>query len=193
MRCSERCDCLLSVSDFCVCAASRDADGWTAEFRIPLSQLRYAADRETQEWGLQFGRTHFRTGEESFWNPMSPDEDGMVSQFGTLRDLRGLRPPRQLEIMPYVASALTRAPGDAADPFYSSNDLEPRVGLDVKYGLTSDLTLTATVNPDFGQVDIAQAVEVREEHGPGGVLAGLGFTFRRRWRRLFSTPPNAGR
>ena len=134
-------------------AASRDADGWTAEFRIPLSQLRYAADRETQEWGLQFGRTHFRTGEESFWNPMSPDEDGMVSQFGTLRDLRGLRPPRQLEIMPYVASALTRAPGDAADPFYSSNDLEPRVGLDVKYGLTSDLTLTATVNPDFGQVE----------------------------------------
>jgi len=134
-------------------AASRDETGWTAEFRIPLSQLRYAADRETQEWGLQFGRTHHRTGEEVFWNPMSPEQDGMVSQFGTLRDLRGLRAPRQLEVMPYVASALTRAPGDAANPFYSSNHLEPRVGLDVKYGLTSDLTVTATVNPDFGQVE----------------------------------------
>ncbi|WP_412070249.1 DUF5916 domain-containing protein [Rubrivirga sp. IMCC43871] len=134
-------------------AASQDETGWTAEFRIPLSQLRYAAGQGTQEWGLQFGRTHHRTGEEAFWSPMSPDENGMVSQFGTLSGLRDLRPPRQLEIMPYVASSLTRAPGDDLDPFFADNDLDPRVGLDLKYGLTSDLTLTATVNPDFGQVE----------------------------------------
>ena len=134
-------------------AASRDEAGWTAEFRIPLSQLRYAGGLATQDWGLQFARTHVRTGEESFWSPMSPDEDGTVSQFGQLRGLENLRPPRQLELMPYVASALTRAPGDDLDPFYAENDLDPRVGLDVKYGLTSDLTLTATINPDFGQVE----------------------------------------
>src|SRR5690606_25250332 len=127
--------------------------GWTAEFRIPLSQLRYAAEREVQDWGLQFARDHLRTGEETFWSPMRPDQDGTVSQFGTLRGLQNLRPPRQLEIVPYVASSLTRAPGDDIDPYYAANDLDPRVGVDLKYGLTSDLTLTATVNPDFGQVE----------------------------------------
>ncbi len=134
-------------------AATRDETGWTAEFRIPLSQLLYPGGLATQDWGLQFSRTHVRTGEESFWSPMSPDENGVVSQFGHLRGLRDLRPPRQLEVMPYVASSLTRAPGDDVDPFYAQNDLDPRVGLDLKYGLTSNLTLTATVNPDFGQVE----------------------------------------
>ena len=134
-------------------AASQDEAGWTAEFRIPLSQLRYPGGQASQDWDLQFSRTHVRTGEESFWSPMSPDADGVVSQFGHLRGLRDLRPPRQLEVMPYVASSLTRAPGDDVDPFYAQNDLDPRVGLDLKYGLTSNLTLTATVNPDFGQVE----------------------------------------
>ncbi len=134
-------------------AATRDAEGWTAEFRIPLSQLRYAGGLDVQDWGLQFGRDLVRTGEQVFWSPVNPEVDGMVSQFGTLAGLRSLRPPRQLEVMPYVASVLTRAPGDDLDPYYASNDVAPRVGVDLKYGLTSDLTLTATVNPDFGQVE----------------------------------------
>ena len=134
-------------------ATSRDAAGWTAEFRIPLSQLRYAGSEGPQSWGVQFLREIQRTGERVAWSPILPDEDGFVSRFGALEDLRGLRSPRQLEVVPYVASALTRAPGDDFDPFYAENDLDPRVGLDVKYGLTSNLTLTATVNPDFGQVE----------------------------------------
>ncbi|MEM0963801.1 MAG: DUF5916 domain-containing protein, partial [Bacteroidota bacterium] len=134
-------------------ATSRDETGWTAEFRIPLSQLRYASGRAVQTWGLQFTREINRTGERLAWAPVLPDEDGFVSRFGTLADLRGLRSPRQLELQPYVASSLTRAPGNDLDPFYADNDLDPRVGLDVKYGLTSNLTLTATVNPDFGQVE----------------------------------------
>ncbi len=137
-------------------ATSRDAEGWTAEFRIPLSQLRYTPAEGEQEWGLQFGRDINRTGEKAFWAPMLPEDNGMVSLFGTLRGLRGLRAPRQLELQPYVASSLTRAPNDddlGRDPYYASNDLDPRVGLDLKYGLSSDLTLTATVNPDFGQVE----------------------------------------
>ena len=134
-------------------ATSRDEDGWTAEFRIPLGQLRYAGTEGAQTWGLQFMREIFRTGERVAWSPILPDVDGFVSRFGALSDLRGLRAPRQLEVMPYVASSLTRAPGDDVDPFYAENDLDPRVGLDLKYGLTSNLTLTATVNPDFGQVE----------------------------------------
>ena len=135
-------------------ATSRDENGWTAEFRIPLSQLRYAASEGEQAWGVQFGRDIHRTGESAFWSPWLPDDNGVVSLFGTLGRLRGLRPPRQLELVPYVASALTRAPtDDPFDPYYASNDLDPRIGLDLKYGITSDMTLTATINPDFGQVE----------------------------------------
>ena len=134
-------------------ATSRDSAGWTAEFRIPLSQLRFAGGAAVQTWGLNFQRVHFRTGETSLWAPILPSDQGYVSRFGTLADLRGLTPPRQLEVVPYVAAAVERAPGDAADPFYSATEAAPRAGADVKYGITSDLTLTATVNPDFGQVE----------------------------------------
>ena len=133
-------------------AVSRDATGWTAEFRIPLSQLRFASGAD-QSWGIEFGRKHLRTNEQSFWAPIVPEQNGVVSQFGTLAGLRDLSAPRNLEIQPYIASALTRAPGNDLDPFFAENDLDPRVGLDVKYGVTSDITLTATVNPDFGQIE----------------------------------------
>ena len=134
-------------------AVSRDEKGWTAEFRIPLSQLRFAASEGEQTWGLEFSRRHFRTNEQTFWAPIDPEANGVVSQFGTLTALRGLRAPRNLEVRPYAATNVTRAPGDPSDPFYNATDADPRVGLDLKYGLTGDLTLTATVNPDFGQVE----------------------------------------
>ena len=132
---------------------SQDADGWTAEFRIPLSQLRYAAGPGEQAWGVQFTREIRRLGEHATWAPIAVGEDGWVSRFGDLSGLSDLRAPRRLEIVPYLASAVTRAPGDAADPFYATTDAEPRLGADVKLGVTSDITLTATVNPDFGQVE----------------------------------------
>ncbi|MDT0630726.1 DUF5916 domain-containing protein [Rubrivirga sp. S365] len=134
-------------------ATSRDEGGWTAEFRIPLSQLRFAGGAAVQTWGLNVQRVHFRTGETSLWAPVLPSDPGYVSRFGTLADLRGLAPPRQLEVVPYLAASVERAPGDAADPFFRATEATPRVGADVKYGITSDLTLTATVNPDFGQVE----------------------------------------
>ena len=134
-------------------ATSRDEAGWTAEFRIPLSQLRYDGRAAVQTWGLQFTREVQRTGEASAWAPILPDQDGFVSRFGALSGLRDLRSPRRFELQPYVASSLARAPGDDLDPYFAENDLDPRVGLDVKYGVTSDVTLTATVNPDFGQVE----------------------------------------
>ena len=132
---------------------SRDAGGWTAEFEIPLSQLRYAGGAGPHTWGFQLARIHFRTGELSYWTPRPRNVEGYVSQFGSLTIPSALPSPRRFEAVPYVASALTRAPGDAADPFYDETALEPRVGLDVKLGLTSGLTLAATVNPDFGQVE----------------------------------------
>ncbi|MEL6443237.1 MAG: DUF5916 domain-containing protein [Bacteroidota bacterium] len=134
-------------------ATRRDDAGWTAEFAIPLAQLRFAGGEGPHTWGVQFRRTHFRTGEVAYWAPQLPSTFGIVSRFGALTIPGALRAPRAVEVQPYVASALTRAPGDAADPFYQASDLAPNVGVDFKVGLTSDLRLTGTVNPDFGQVE----------------------------------------
>ena len=139
-------------------AVTRDADGWTAEFRIPLSQLRYAAAAGEQTWGVEFGRTIQRTGEEVFWAPQRPALDGFVRNFGELTGLRDLGAARRFELVPYVSAQATRAPdtrapGGPADPYYASTEATPRAGLDLKLGLTPGLTLTATVNPDFGQVE----------------------------------------
>ena len=132
--------------------------GWTAEFRIPLSQLRFRSGDGPQTWGIEFQRDLARNQEQAFWAPLLPDVDGVVSRFGRLDGLDGLRAPRGLEVQPYVASTLVREPGDGANPFYRENALSGSVGADVKYGLTSNLTLSATINPDFGQVEADPAV-----------------------------------
>ncbi len=137
-------------------STSRDSAGWTAEFRIPLGQLRYTPGAET--WGVEFGREIQRTGEEGMWAPILPTDNGLVSRFGELTGLVGLASPRRFEVVPYISAEAvrapdTRAPGSPADPYYASTDLAPRVGVDLKLGLTPGLTLTATVNPDFGQVE----------------------------------------
>ncbi|HEX6373832.1 MAG TPA: DUF5916 domain-containing protein [Longimicrobium sp.] len=141
-------------------ATATDSAGWTAEFRIPLSQLRFNPPPagEQQTWGVQFFRYISRRDEWSHWAPWLPTYAGFVSRFGELRELRGLRAPRRLELMPYSSARLDRQPERAGDPFYSTNDAGGSVGLDVKLGVTSGLTLTGTVNPDFGQVELDPAV-----------------------------------
>jgi len=135
-------------------AARIDSLGWTAEFRIPLSQLRFnrPAAGEEQVWGVNFRRLVARTNEESYWAPLPRDANRLVSLFGELRGL-DVRPSRRLEITPYTVTRLERTPGDAGDPFHRVNATGFAAGADLKYGLTSDLTLTATLNPDFGQVE----------------------------------------
>ncbi len=132
--------------------ARLDADGWTAELRIPLSQLRFSAGKDPT-WGVNFSRTIARRSEVAYWAPIPPTAGGHVSLYGDLVGLEDLSPPGNLELLPYSVGRVSRAPGDQADPFYEENDLWATAGLDVKYGITSNLTLTATVNPDFGQVE----------------------------------------
>ncbi|MEX0980267.1 MAG: DUF5916 domain-containing protein, partial [Gemmatimonadota bacterium] len=129
-----------------------DAEGWTAEFRIPYSQLRFSG-ASVQHWGINFARDHARQNETSTWAPLSQEENAIVSRSGTLRGLENLRPPRRIEIQPYVLARTERAPGDPANPFHSSTDHSGAVGADIKYGITSNLTLDLTMNPDFGQVE----------------------------------------
>ncbi|CAN5626842.1 hypothetical protein BH23BAC4_BH23BAC4_16960 [soil metagenome] len=138
-------------------AAARTEDGWTAEFRIPFSQLRFSDDSD-RPWGIQFSRDIFANGETSFWSPVAQNDAGFVSRFGRMHRPEGVRTPRRVELMPYVASRLTRAPGDAGNPFYQANQLSPNLGADAKVGVSGNLTLTATINPDFGQVEADPAV-----------------------------------
>jgi hypothetical protein len=138
-----------------------DEHGWTAEFRIPLSQIRYAASGDAQTWGLQFGRTIARREEMSFWSPLEANASGFVSLAGTLTDVHGLASPKRMELLPYMVSKVTRAPAPASavpSPFWRATDPAATAGADLKYGLTPNLTLTATVNPDFGQVEADPAV-----------------------------------
>jgi len=133
-------------------AVHRDAHGWTAELRIPLAALRFTPGGDGV-WGFEAIRIVARTHEQSFWAPLRRDDSRTVARFGQLRGLRGLPSPRRLELLPYTVSGVTRAPGQGADPFYAANAFRGSAGLDLKYGVTSDLTLDATVNPDFGQVE----------------------------------------
>jgi len=134
-------------------------NGWSVEIRIPLSQLRFSPGGGEQLWGVNFQRRIARKGEISFWAPTSQSENRLVSRFGRLHGIEGLAEPRRLEIMPYAAGSLQRAPDPGtANPFYNNNHFSGNLGGDIRYGLTSNLTLTATVNPDFGQVEADPSV-----------------------------------
>jgi len=137
-----------------------DSAGWTAEFRIPFSQLRFARD-SVQSWGMQVWRTHSRTNEVSMWSYWGPDESGGPSRFGHVDGISpGRGAVRRLEVMPYVVGRYSylQPSSDPQDPFYKRRDADARVGADLKYLLTSNVTLDATINPDFGQVEVDPAV-----------------------------------
>lgn len=129
-----------------------DALGWTAEFRIPLSQLRFSA-APVQTWGINFGRDIARRSELSTWAPLSEQDQAIVSRNGELRDIRDLSPPRRLEVLPYAVVRMARTPGDPDNPFYSRYGPGGELGADVKLGVTNSFTLDLAVNPDFGQVE----------------------------------------
>ncbi|MTI23244.1 hypothetical protein E1176_19605 [Fulvivirga sp. RKSG066] len=127
-------------------------EGWIAEFRIPLSQLRFA-NKEEHVWGIQFTRRFFRNEERSNWQYVPQDASGWVHLFGELRGIKGVKPQKQLEIQPYITGRVERFEKEEGNPFRDGSDAGLDVGLDAKIGITSDITLDLTVNPDFGQVE----------------------------------------
>lgn len=141
-------------------SARIDSLGWTAEIRIPFSQLAYAGGREERSvggasltWGFNVYRKCARTGESSNWSPRLPTYSGVVSHFN---DLVGLVPPdapARVELVPYTAITATRAPAIAGDPFGDAAHVDPSAGADLRFRLTPALTLTAALHPDFGQVE----------------------------------------
>jgi len=130
-----------------------DAEGWTAEFWLPFSQLRFNRG-DAQVWGLNIRRAVPSINEEVYWVPVLRTEEGWASRFGDLRGISGVEPRARFEMLPYVAgSSRTIGDRDLANPFQDSLNLEQRVGADIKVGIGPNLTLEATVNPDFGQIE----------------------------------------
>lgn len=137
-----------------------DSLGWVAEYRIPLSQIRFSADAPAggRVWGLQIMRDIARREERVSWSPWTQQSPGFVSSFGDLVGIVGIEPPNRLEITPYISAQVDRSPGNEENPFYQTNDATGSAGLDLEYGLPAGLTLSATVNPDFGQVEVDPSV-----------------------------------
>ena len=139
--------------------ASIDADGWSAELAIPFSQLRFPKTAD-QVWGLQVERVVSRLNETAAWSFWYQKDSWGPSRFGHLEGLRGIQARTdRLEVLPYAVTQLdVRGSVDAADPFTQDAESTARVGADLKYLLTSNLTLSATINPDFGQAEVDPAV-----------------------------------
>jgi len=134
-----------------------DDDGWTAEIRIPYSQLRFSRD-SVQTWGLQVRRYIKRRNEEDDWSFWHKNEAGGPSRFGHLEGLRIPAAASHLELMPYASAKSSSFASVAGTPFDTRGRPTVSEGLDLRYRVTSNLTLNATLNPDFGQVEVDPAV-----------------------------------
>jgi hypothetical protein len=152
-------------------ATTVDAQGWTAEFRIPLSQLRYA-DAPSHTFGFGVWRDIERYKERVSWPIYSPSKNGMSSQLGRVTGISGIVSPHRLEATPYVVA---KNESRVKDVGYGRAQ-GATVGGDVKYGITPNVTLDLTVNPDFGQVEADPAV----------LNLGTVETFRREKRPFFT-------
>jgi hypothetical protein len=135
----------------------RDSQGYTAEFRIPYSQLRFRGG-ESMVWGFNIRRVIVRRTEMSYLAYQPRNESGFVSRWPDLVGLDAVHTSRALEVLPYVTGKGAYQHHDPADPLHDGHDTNSDVGLDLRTNLGSGLTLNATANPDFGQVEVDPAV-----------------------------------
>ena len=132
-------------------------DGWTAEMAIPFKSLRYPqrAAAETHRWGFQITRIIRGKSEAQAWSPISRGVAGQLTQFGVLDGLREMSRSRNLEILPELTGA-RRGAFDADTGTFNELDPLGDLGISVKYGVTTNLTVDFTYNPDFSQIESDQ-------------------------------------
>ncbi len=131
---------------------SIDDEGWNAEVKIPFSQLRFP-DKEEHVWGVQVKRKLFRKEERSNWQFIPQNSTGWVHLFGEIHGIHGIKMPKRIELLPYTVAKGHTYQRDAGNPFATGRDGKSNLGLDGKIGLSGNLTMDFTVNPDFGQVE----------------------------------------
>jgi hypothetical protein len=134
-----------------------DSLGWTAEMRIPYSQLRFRKS-DQYRWGVNFRRNLARRNEQDFVAFTPRNESGFVSRFPDLVGIESITPARAIQVTPYATSKGEFVQHPVGDPFHSGGRYQPQVGADLKTAVGSKLTLNATINPDFGQVEVDPAV-----------------------------------
>ncbi len=134
-----------------------DDKGWTVEIKVPFSQMRFQ-NNSINVWGVNFRRDIARKNERDFLVYVPKNESGFVSHFAELVGLENIENRGHVEIIPYVTTRAQYTHPDINNPFNNGSEYKPGLGADLKMGVGSNLTLNATINPDFGQVEIDPAV-----------------------------------
>jgi hypothetical protein len=132
-------------------------DDWTVEMRIPYNQLRFPKKSE-YVWGVNFRRIIKRKNESVAFVWVPKEDTAYVSRFAKLVGIQSIRPGRHIELLPYAVSQGEFSPAEAGNPFQTGQEFYVNAGFDMKFGLKSNLTMDASVNPDFGQVEVDPAV-----------------------------------
>ncbi|HSP05920.1 MAG TPA: DUF5916 domain-containing protein, partial [Acidobacteriota bacterium] len=133
-----------------------DEKGWTAEMRIPFSQLRFEK-KDHYIWGVNFKRLISRKNESDYLVYTPKNGSGFCSRFPSMT-LENISPGKTIQLLPYVTSRGSFVPAEAGDPLHKGSEFSPGAGADLTMGIGSGLTLNATLNPDFGQVEVDPAV-----------------------------------
>jgi hypothetical protein len=179
--------------------AQEQPDGWSAEFKIPYSALRFAEQDSEYIWGINFRRYIARKKETDEWVMVArkdapPGTISSISKMGHLSGITNIHPPLRIELLPY--GVVKRNYFAQPNPFPTRSEWDGTFGLDAKYGLTNNFTLDMAINPDFGQVEVDQAVlnltvfetqypEKRPFFLEGAPLFAFGNTFDNQQLRLF--------
>lgn len=130
-------------------SVARDEKGWTAEFKIPYSALRFSG-KDIQQWGLNIVRMRQNANVQLMWNFVDPKVNGFINQSGTLKDLKGIKPGLRLSFSPFISTYVNHYPYNTTGVKNTTSSFNG--GMDVKYGINQSFTLDMTLIPDFGQV-----------------------------------------
>ncbi len=132
---------------------SINKEGWVAEMKIPFSQVRFEKN-SGDTWGLEVARVLYRKNETSFWQHIPKDSPGIVHMFGEISGLEKIKPRKIFDITPYGVGKVETFKADPENPFLSTGRRDGiNGGIDAKIGVTNNMTMDLTINPDFGQVE----------------------------------------
>ena len=137
---------------------SMNKDGWVAEMKIPFSQVRFDKN-SAGVWGLEIARILYRENETTFWQHIPKEAPGMVHLFGELKGLDRIKPRKIFDVTPYGVARTETFQAVPENPFQASGKLSKlNGGIDAKIGVTNNMTMDLTINPDFGQVEADPSV-----------------------------------
>ncbi len=132
--------------------AARYNGGWSAEFKIPLRELRFS-DGDNHNWGIQIHRHIAEKNEDAYWTYWPKEESGWVRHYGDLTGVNSIPKQRRLYVAPYLTGGYDRDNSYSNPVHPESYNFATNIGADIKYGISNNLTLDLSINPDFGQVE----------------------------------------